>query len=458
MRRLGISVGVVVSWAAGGVVGCGGSGHGFRTSANPVVITSTALPATLSGQLVNYPIEFSGGAGGPYILDKIDGNMPDGVTLNSSPPSLGGRALEDGIFDFTLRLTDTGSDPFSVSIKSFHWVIGIGNLVFATDPILPSIVFNQFVTLPLVVAGGVPPYSCTVIDDPTNPNDELPPTGLIIPTDSCSFVGAAVSVKPVVPSVYHVSVQARDHADQPAFPNPATVIQQFDITVLVPPVIITTVSVANGKCGTVYSDQISVADGIPPFKHSIVVANGSTTRVQGFAPSLNPSAKGVGNSAYSTDITAGPYTGRWPEGMYIRDTTGGITGTPRRTGIFNNWNYHVQSTVLPNVPSQNAWKTFSFSMADSTPPAVALDNSVLLAGNTFSAGSPGTNNFLQDATAGQPYLKQFSATGGVPYDGFSDAPHETERVADSTEAAGRFQWSASLAGNTFAAIGMKFIT
>src|SRR5262245_59661635 len=150
MRRSGLwSVAALTILSTGALVGCGGGGHGFGVNANPVAITSTALPATLSGQIVDYANPFTGGAGGPYLLDVIDGALPSGVSTNANPPKLVGRALVDGVFDFTLRLTDTGSSPFSVSIQTYHWVIGVGSLVIATDTSLPPIIFNQFVSIPL---------------------------------------------------------------------------------------------------------------------------------------------------------------------------------------------------------------------------------------------------------------------------------------------------------------------
>ena len=37
---------------------------------------------------------------------------------------------------------------------------------------------------------------------------------------------------------------------------------------LVPPVVIVTTTLLNGKCGITYGDSITLADGIPPFVHS----------------------------------------------------------------------------------------------------------------------------------------------------------------------------------------------
>ncbi len=457
MRRLGLVCSIAFVAMAGSLAGCGGHGHGFRTPANPVVITSSALPTTVSGQVVNHCLPFTGGSGGPYLLEVIDGALPPGIQTDSDTVCLVGQVLDDGTYDFTLKLTDTGSDPFSTFVMSFHWEIAIGPLVFATDPVLPSLVFNQFASLPLVVAGGQAPYSCEVVDDLGNPNDEPLPTGMVIPSPSCTIVGAPSGVKPTSPFVYKVSVKATDST----LPTPLTVIREFTITVLVPPLVITSTTVANGKCGTTYTDQVSISDGIPPFQHELVLASSVGTngpagaaRLRGAGLSVGAVAKGSATSAYALDTTAGPYTGKFPEGIRLKDDTGALLGVPRRAGVFNTWQYHVYSSTLPLNPTQNQWKTFSFTMVDGAPPNVVLDNNVLLPGNTWS----GTSNFLLDADANRPYSKQMLATGGVPNDGFSDAPHDTEKVLDPSEVAGQYAWSATASGAvaSLATVGMQF--
>ncbi len=467
MRRLGLLSSIAFVAVAASLSGCGGHGRGFRTAANPVVITSSALPTTVSGQVVNHCLPFTGGSGGPYLLELIDGSLPPGIQTDSDTVCLVGQVLEDGTYDFTLKLTDTGSDPFSTFVMSFHWEISVGPLVFATDANLPSLVFNQFASLPLVVAGGTGPYFCEVVDDPLNAIDEPLPTGMIIPAPSTTIVGAPTGVKGSPPFVYKVSIKATDSS----FPTPLTTIKVFTLTVLVPPLVITSTSVADGKCGATYADQISISDGIPPFRHELVLAGannfngpaasrplglGGPARLQGRAPSLNAVADGAPTAAYAPLVGAsGPsYSGKFPEGIRLKDDTGAILGVPRRAVVFNAWTYHVYSTTLPTDPTQNQWKAFSFNMADGNPPAVALDNNVLLPGNVWS----GASNFLLDADAGRSYSKQMVGTGGVPNDGVSDAPHDTEDVIDPTEVAGQYNWSAVPSGAVanLATVGMTF--
>ena len=90
------------------------------SAANPIVIQTTALPPINSGEILNFPLQFTGGSGGPYILELIDGALPSGVGLDNQTVSLVGRPLENGTFDFTVKLTDTGSQPFAHDDPALH--------------------------------------------------------------------------------------------------------------------------------------------------------------------------------------------------------------------------------------------------------------------------------------------------------------------------------------------------
>ena len=456
MRHVGTWSAVVLSLSAFAATGCGGGGHGFSVGSDPILITSNQLPPTLSGEIVNYPIPFTGGGGGPYLLELSSGTLPKGISFDNQTVALVGRALEDGTFHFTLRLTDTGTTPFSTTLMTFDWTIGIGALVFGTDTVLPSYVYNRFDSISLVVAGGTPPYACQVVDVASDPQDEPLPSGLSIPNGSCTIVGAPTGVKPGNPPfTYLVSVEAHDHADIPGYPSPAKVVKRFQINVLVPEVVITTLSVKNGTCGQPYADKIDIVDGIPPFKHSVVIALNDPTRLVGEPGTPGGLAKGSGPTAYPLETIAGPYTAKFPEGVMMGDATGQISGIPRRQGTFNSWIYYVQSNVLPAVPSQNKWKSYSFTMLDGQPPAVTLDTSVLVSG-TFAAAGLGTIPSLE---VGVPYRSgaglQFKLIGGVPYDGRFDGPHETQALTN-TEVVGTYNFAATTFASPGIPAGMSF--
>jgi len=179
-------------------------------------------------------------------------------------------------------------------------------------------------------------------------------------------------------------------------------------------------------------------------------------------------AKGSALSAYALETVVGPYSGKFPEGVSLRQTDGNLSGIPHRSGTFSNWIYRANSTVLPSVPSQNAWKAYTFAMTDSAPPSVTLDPlNVLASGSTFSATLaaatlPGANNFLirspEFGVAFNPI--QFKATGGVAQDGKYDAPHTSQVANNPSEVVGAYNWASSSfpggipAGMAFSSTGL----
>ena len=430
----------------GVIAGCGGGGHGFGVAADPLVIQNASLPAVSSGELVNYVIPHTGGGGGPYLLEVVDGVLPAGITLNNATTAFVGRILEDGEYDFTIKLTDTGTQPFVSTTQHYHWSVPKGALVFATDAVLPSYIFNRFDAVNLVIAGGTAPYACEVVV--TSPGDEVLPTGLSIPADSTSIVGAPVGIKAAAPFVYTVRIRATDHT----VPTPLTVDKVFTITVLVPDVVITTTSLPSGTCGQPYTGKVNIVDGIAPFTFTVTDAPSSNAKLVGEPGSPGGVAKATGLSAYDDDSSNGSgsaaapsYNGRFPEGIYMRESSGDILGLPHRRGTFANWNFHVQSNVLPALATQNKWKQFTFNMADSVPLNVSLNNADLLTGNAFGTA----NNVFQGPERTKLYNKQFTALNGSPQDGKFDGPHESQAVTNPAEAVNRYDFSQTI----FAATG-----
>ncbi|MDJ0973892.1 MAG: hypothetical protein QNJ98_05490, partial [Planctomycetota bacterium] len=131
MPRIKIVCVALVAMALVVAPSCGGGGEGFRVPASPLGISTTVLPALLSGDVVDVEIELTGGCGGPYVVQVIsggvNGGMPDGLGVeNRVVPTpgldgvlgtaddgtrnaafLAGVLLEDGLFNFTVQVTDS---------------------------------------------------------------------------------------------------------------------------------------------------------------------------------------------------------------------------------------------------------------------------------------------------------------------------------------------------------------
>jgi len=283
---------------------CGGGGQGLRAAANPpLVIMTSALPAGFtSGDSIDWEIPLDGGCGGPYVVELIAGVLPDGVGFDDAGGRhhLTGIILEDGIFSFTVKVTDTSCSPFFTTSQSFTWQVPVGTLrIVAANPAiipnatfddpskwenaagpdgipgnaddntpgftvdaLPTTVFSQFMSYTLIPAGGKAPYVCAILDDPADPNDGDLPLGSDFAPSSCSIQGTPSEVLAGgVP--FRITVQVTDD-------NGATATRKFQWKIDTPPIIIANTALADGQAGQVYSDGIQPVDGVPPFAYELV--------------------------------------------------------------------------------------------------------------------------------------------------------------------------------------------
>ena len=157
-----------------------------------IVVTSTALPVTKSGETVNHVIPLEGNCPGPYVMAVIAGELPPGMFLDNATRSIEGVALQDGDFTFTIQIDATGCMPFATTTATFDWVITTGpvaivlcdpaiipvaeyaplnTVIYADVDGLKTTVYNEFAVFNFIVAGGKRPYSIELIDDPTDPDD-----------------------------------------------------------------------------------------------------------------------------------------------------------------------------------------------------------------------------------------------------------------------------------------------
>ncbi len=468
---------VVVGIVALFLAACGGGSSGMSDASTSIRVTSTAMPPMLSGEACDHPIPITGGCGGPYVMKVTQGSLPPGVRLDEETHGFKGVLLDDGDYAFTIQIDDTGCKPFASTSAHFSISVGVGALAvvdvlrdgmsslipsgetsFNPDyPALPTVVYNDFTSLQFLVAGGSRPYSMKVYDDPSIPNDGNLPMGVSLPAYSTSLVGAAVEVGPNG-GPFLCSFQVTDSVGEKAS---FTAYWKVDT----PVIIVATEGMLDGQAGVEYFDQMILAGGVPPFTHELVEtglppdysfdANPNPSNPQAEVlynpsgpPTVNPvsALKKIDGSGYPAEADPGPsYAQSNPgvpaEGMYIMEETGEWSGIPRRRGTFS-VNYHAMSALVPNSFGQHAWATYGFSVLGAPPiaqdPAYTLDSA-------FSPTQPYAK--IPGADQGKPYNPdggavglQLLASGGVPQDGRTDAPHLSQTSVSSTETEGAYQW------------------
>jgi hypothetical protein len=78
----------------------------------PVSITTTSLPNAKRNKSYSQTIQATGGVA-PYSWSIVSGNLPSGLTLNSSTGAISGKATTIGLYDFTVRAADSQATPAS---------------------------------------------------------------------------------------------------------------------------------------------------------------------------------------------------------------------------------------------------------------------------------------------------------------------------------------------------------
>ena len=475
---------LVVGMTALGLSACGGGGgQGLRVPDNPLLVASTSVPPMLSGESVDFIIPLEGGCGGPYVMKVIAGRMPEGLGLDETTHAIRGHLLQDGEFEFTLQITDAGCEPFSTASASFHMSVGVGEICVVDalrdgnssliptgaesynpdHPALPGTVYNDYVTIELVVAGGKGPYVAAVFDHPDIPDDGPLPLGASVPLNATSVTGAPIQVGPGG-GPFKVTIQIVDSIGGTGYFT-------FYWLVETPPIVFATTGLAHGQAGVAYGDspeeQIQVVEGVPPFVYEFVEAGlpADYTSDKSTNPGLDPDTDVIYNpgtpptvtppgalvkidaTVYPAPSAMGPaydvsHQGAPSEGVVLDEETGALSGIPRRRGTFS-VNAHVRSSLVPNSFGQHAWRTLGLEIAQSPPiahdPAYTLDP-------TFTTAPPYAR--IAEAMRGEIYNPddgprglQILAVGGVPDDGYTDAPHVSQRVVDPAETEGAYKWA-----------------
>lgn len=469
---------------------CGGGGTPFSIDAPGLRITSTSITEAPQGldtnslyesaDAVDWTIPLAGGCDGPFIVTVISGRLPNGVFAVGGTEAgtgaqlhhLRGVLLEQGRFPFRLQVQDTHCVPFAETYADFTWEVLEGGVkIVAGTPALfapgtyvqngvvknptrvaiKDAVYGQYTVQDFLAAGGTPPYTMDLYDDPANPLDGALPLGFAIAPFSTSIEGSSVEFRENSPFV--VTLRATDSLGQVSPPF------TFQMEVVAPPLKIADDTLPGGKAGTPYNYAFTIVDGVGPFTFDFVQSDVNrdpqgdpiVTWQSPLPPIPTPVTAGtrVTAAGYPGATALGPdyrATAMPPEGIFVGDggnvglaAAGAIKGTPRRRGQFH-VNLRVRSGIIPNAEGQQNWKAFEFNIADSEPPVAlspAFGQNPAYAGGaaSFPAVQPyarigdaevGAGVYNPDVLTHSPAGLQLLARGGVRKDGRTDAPHSSE--------------------------------
>jgi subtilisin family serine protease len=382
----------------------------------PPVVTTTSLPNGTQTAVYSATLTASGGAT-PYTWSITAGTLPPGLTLAPGTGVISGTPTGTETSTFTVQVTDanlfSGSNSLSITVIAPPTV---------TTTSLPNGTQNAGYSTTLAAIGGTTPYTWSV-------SSGTLPAGLSVVSSS-----GVISGTPTGTGTTNFTVQVTDA-------NSVTATQPLSITVVAPPLTVTTHSLPNGTQNSAYSTTLAATGGTTPYSWSIsagtlptglslvsstgvisgtptatgtsnftvqVTDANSATATQPLslnvvAPQLTVTTtslpNGTQNAGYSTTLTATggttPYTwsisaGTLPTGLSLASSTGVISGTPTATGTSN--------FTMKVTDANSATATQPLSLAVVAPPLTV------------------TTTSLPNGTQNAAYSTTLTATGGTtPY-------------------------------------------
>jgi hypothetical protein len=219
------------------------AGRTQRLSGTLIITTASPLPDGEQGQSYSASFAAKGGVS-PYVWAASGGSLPPGLSFSSSG-ALAGTLVAEGVFDFSIQVTDTTR---KVATKNFRITVGAQALKITTGSPLPKGNAGASYSAAFAATGGTKPYQRSASGLPA---------GLTLDG------GGNLSGTPTAKGTTTFTVQATDSKG-------AKDSKAFELTIDAEPLRITTTSIANGMAGETYSQSFAAEGGTPPYRWDAV--------------------------------------------------------------------------------------------------------------------------------------------------------------------------------------------
>ncbi|WP_052140406.1 beta strand repeat-containing protein, partial [Janthinobacterium lividum] len=432
------------------------------TVAGPTItIAPSTVPAASVGAAYSQNVTAANGFA-PYGYAISAGALPAGLTLNASTGTLSGTPTAGGVFNFTVRATDssTGSGPYS-GARAYSMTVAAPTISI-TPTVMPAMTAGVAYSQSISAAGGTATYSYAI-------------TGGSLPTGLSLAPDGTLSGTPMAAGPFNFTVTATDSSTGS---GPYTGSRAYSVTVAAGAPVAGNVSASLAYGSSANPITLNLSGGAATSVAVASAASHGTATASGTSITYTPTAgyggpdsftytatNGIGTSApatvtimvggptitiapstvpaaalgsaYSQSVTAangtGPYTyaisaGTLPAGLSLNAATGVLSGTPTAGGVFN-FTVRATDSSTGSGPYSGA-RAYSMTV---TAPTITVAPTVMPAMTAGVAYSQGI------AAGGGTAPYSYAITGGSVPTGLSLAADGT--LSGTPTAAGPYNFT-----------------
>lgn len=423
-RTIGAGIAIIVSFF---YLGCGSipvanAAGGPGTA--PLTIATKLLPSAIAGTPYVAALDATGGTP-TYKWTIGSGQLPPGVTLESTNGVITGTPTASGNFSVGLKLSDA-SNPTQSKTSTVTISVAPAPLQIATTT-LAAASYGAAYTQSLQATGGTPAYSWSITSGSL-------PSGLALGAST-----GVISGHPTAAGSWSFTVTVRD-SGRPAQTQSAS----FSLSVAGTPLQIVTPAMAAATVGAGYTQTLQATGGKPGYQWAIVsgnlpagltlapstgvisgtpTASGKASFVAAVSDSSSPAQTTTG--AFTISVAPTPVTAAVPAIPSVK-VGGSVSQTLQASGGTAPYAWTIASGSLPagvtlspsgtlsGAPTTSGNYAFTAAVTDSSSPSQYAAAS----GNIVVAPTPIiiTSSSMLSDTVGTAYSQALTATGGTaPY-------------------------------------------
>jgi hypothetical protein len=326
--------------------------------APPLAITTMSLASATAGTTYSATLAATGGTS-PYAWSLASGTLPAGITVQSSG-TISGTTSQAGQFNFTAQAIDSSSPNKSASQSL---ILMVNNPPPVTVTVSPAVT--------TVASSGTLQFTALV----TNTSN----VAVTWSASRGSISSSGLYQAPSVTSTSTATVTATSVADSTKSGSASVTVT----ATVVPPLSITTTSLANATAGTGYSASLAATGGTAPYSWSLAsgtlpsgialqssgLLSGTTSKTGLFTITVQAIDSSTPNKTANQSLNL-TVNGSVSNGNIVPSTLFGFTSTNTSTRDYPTVNYGMQrfwdSPPLQWPSLNTASGVFDFSNLDST--------------------------------------------------------------------------------------------